>query len=83
MTNFLFSPWGKTPLPDRTSIPSEPEQRVVGASCCGGSFVGLSAGKAGLVGCFDRHEATKEKFPNDGKQKAQPGNLTARKRNAC
>lgn len=42
----------------------------------------LSAGSAGLVGCFDRHEATKEKFPHDGKTGTRPGNLTARKRNA-
>lgn len=42
----------------------------------------LSAGSAGLVGCFDRHEATKEKFPHDGKHRARSGNLAARKRNA-
>ena len=42
----------------------------------------LSTGSAGLVGCFDRHEATKEKFPHDGKTGTRPGNLTARKRNA-
>lgn len=42
----------------------------------------LSAPPRGLVGCFDRHEATKEKFPHDGKTGTRPGNLTARKRNA-
>lgn len=42
----------------------------------------LSAGPAGLAGCFDRHEATKEKFPHDGKTGTRSGNLAARKGNA-
>lgn len=37
----------------------------------------------GSVASFDRHERSERKFPHDGKAGTRPGNLTARKRNAC